>query len=115
MAGKMDAPCSCCHATPREVGLARLLIKLLDHKTCPPELPRVPAIICAKFFHANWTELHRMMEHFLAHPNQHNTFHDGTFDHILDDPHLDFGVTISQTPLPGSLPLGKPLLSTHPS
>ena len=109
MDGQMDAPCSCCHSTPREIGLARLLIKLLDDKHRPAGLPRVPAIICASFFRSNWAELNRMMEHFLAHPNQHASPYNGIFDDVLADLHQDYGVAMSQTAAPGSIPFGKPL------
>ena len=109
MDGQMDAPCSCCHSTPREILLARLLIKLLEDKHCPAGLPRVPAILCASFFRANWAELNQMMGRFLAHPNQHASPYTDIFDDVLADLHQDYDVTMSQTAVPGSIPFGKSL------
>jgi hypothetical protein len=104
----MDAACSGCHSTPREVELARLFIRLVTEKAHTSNLPPVSAVTCISFFRANWTELNLMMDRFLEVPNQHILSNDGVFDAILDDVDMNYNISVSQVPRPGSLPVGKP-------
>ena len=49
-----------------------------------------------------------MMDRFLEVPNQHILSNDGVFDAILDDVDMNYNISVSQVPRPGSLPVGKP-------